>query len=65
MVPKYKVKRMLNEIEAAESEIKVANDLLNRAKKYLYETPLNEIDADYMDKNFAEPLNNLKHISFQ
>lgn len=33
MVPKYKVKRMLNEIEAAESEIKVANDLLNRAKK--------------------------------
>lgn len=64
MITEKEVKNVLNEIKAAESEIKVANDIFNRAKNYLYETPLNEIDDDYFDKNFAEPLNNLKHIIF-
>ena len=64
MITENDVKTVLNEIKAVESETRVAIDLLNRAKNYLYQTPLDEIDVEYFDMNFADPLNNFKHIDF-
>lgn len=64
MITENEVKKVLNEIKVAETEIKVAIDLLNRAKNYLYTTQLDKIDEEYFDENFAYPLNNLKHIDF-
>ena len=65
MITEQEVKDMINTIEIVETEIKVATDLFSRAKKYLRETPLIEMDEDYFNENFAEPLNNFEHIDFR
>ena len=64
MITEQQVKEVLNEIESVESEIKEAVEILNRAKKYLCENSLENIDEYYFDKNFAYPINNFKHIEF-
>lgn len=64
MITEQEVKDRINSIEIVEAEIKAATDLLSRAKRYLRETPLAELDVDYLVENCIEPLNDFDHIDF-
>lgn len=65
MITEQDVKDLINLIENTEAEIKVATALFSEAKKYLSETPIENIDAEYFDDTYAEPLNNFEHIEFR